>query len=72
MSPTSSDTFQFILGRRSIRVYAPGDVGEAAITQLLQAAMAAPSSRRKFMSAAMRHAAGASLGEGVFMSNTVH
>jgi len=43
MSPTSNDKFQFILGRRSIRVYAPGEVGEAAITQLLQAAMAAPS-----------------------------
>ena len=29
-------------------------------------------SRRKFLAAAMRHAAGASLGQGVFMSNTVH
>jgi nitroreductase len=47
MSPTSSDQFQFILGRRSIRVYAPGEVGEAAITQLLQAAMAAPSAVAK-------------------------
>ena len=47
MSPTSSDKFQFILGRRSIRVYAPGEVGEAAITQLLQAAMAAPSAVAK-------------------------
>ena len=43
MSPTSSDKLQFILGRRSIRVYAPGEVSEGAITQLLQAAMAAPS-----------------------------
>jgi len=42
-SLTPNDKLQFILGRRSIRVYAPGEVGEAAITQLLQAAMAAPS-----------------------------
>jgi nitroreductase len=43
MSLTPNDKLQFILGRRSIRVYAPGEVSEAAITQLLQAAMAAPS-----------------------------
>ena len=43
MTPTASEKFQFILGRRSIRVYAPGEVGEAAIAHLLQAAMAAPS-----------------------------
>jgi nitroreductase len=35
------------LSRRSIRVYAPGTVGEAEITQLLQAAMAAPSAVAK-------------------------
>jgi nitroreductase len=39
----AGDTFPFILGRRSIRVYAPGEVSEAAVLQLLQAAMAAPS-----------------------------
>ena len=43
MRITSDDKLQFILGRRSIRVYAPGDVGEEAINQLLQAAMAGPS-----------------------------
>ena len=40
---TPNEKIQFLLGRRSIRVYAPGDVGEAVIAQLLQAAMAAPS-----------------------------
>jgi nitroreductase len=43
MSLTQNDKLQFILGRRSIRVYAPGEVNEAVVTQLLQAAMAAPS-----------------------------
>ena len=43
MSPTTDNKLQFIFGRRSIRVYAPGEVSETAITQLLQAAMAAPS-----------------------------
>src|ERR1035441_6778882 len=47
MSLTPNDKLQFILGRRSIRVYAPGDVGEVAITQMLQAAMAAPSAVAK-------------------------
>ena len=47
MSLRASDKFQFILGRRSIRVFAPGEVGEAAITQLLEAAMAAPSAVAK-------------------------
>lgn len=43
MSATSNDRLQFILGRRSIRRYAAGDVGEAEVKQLLQAAMSAPS-----------------------------
>jgi nitroreductase len=43
MSPTTNDKLQFIFGRRSIRVYDPVEVNEAAVTQLLQAAMAAPS-----------------------------
>lgn len=47
MSMTSKDKFQFILGRRSIRVFSPGEVGEATMTQLLQAAMAAPSAAAK-------------------------
>ena len=41
------EQLQFIFGRRSIRVYQPGQVGEAAITKLLQAAMAAPSAVSK-------------------------
>ena len=44
---TSADKFNFLLGRRSIRVYAPGEVSEAQITRLLQAAMAAPSAVAK-------------------------
>ena len=45
--PTSHDFCQFILSRRSIRVYAPGEISEMVITQLLQAAMAAPSAVAK-------------------------
>ena len=47
MSAIPNDKFQFILGRRSIRVYAPGDVSETDVTQLLQAAMSAPSAVAK-------------------------
>ena len=47
MNTTSNDTLNFILGRRSIRVYSPGDVSEAAVTKLLEAAMAAPSAMTK-------------------------
>ncbi len=36
-----------ILGRRSIRVYSPGEVSEPAVTRLLEAAMAAPSAMTK-------------------------
>ena len=37
----------WLLGRRSIRVYKPGAVSERAITELLEAAMAAPSAVAK-------------------------
>jgi nitroreductase len=47
MSTTPDEELKFILGRRSIRVYAPGGVGESEITRLLQAAMAAPSAVAK-------------------------
>jgi nitroreductase len=47
MSTTSNDKLQFILSRRSIRAYRSGEVGETEITQLLQAAMAAPSAAAK-------------------------
>lgn len=47
MSTTTNAPLDLIFGRRSIRVYAPGDVSEAAVTQLLEAAMAAPSAMTK-------------------------
>jgi nitroreductase len=47
MSTTPDEKLKFILGRRSIRVYAPGQVSESEITRLLQAAMAAPSAVAK-------------------------
>ena len=37
----------FIFGRRSIRVYAPGEIDDATVTRLLEAAMAAPSAMTK-------------------------
>jgi nitroreductase len=43
----STDTLSYIFGRRSIRVYSPGDVGEPAVAKLLEAAMAAPSAMTK-------------------------
>lgn len=43
MSATLNNNLEFILGRRSIRAFAPGEINDATVTQLLQAAMAAPS-----------------------------
>jgi nitroreductase len=43
MNATPHDPLEFIFGRRSIRVFAPGEISDATVTQLLQAAMAAPS-----------------------------
>jgi nitroreductase len=43
MNPITNDPLQFLFGRRSIRVYAPGNIDDATVTRLLQAAMAAPS-----------------------------
>jgi len=37
----------FILGRRSVRVYSPGEVSDAAVKTMLEAAMAAPSAMTK-------------------------
>jgi nitroreductase len=48
MHPQVDDPLHFIFGRRSIKVYAPGDVSEPVVTQLLQAAMAAPSVGAKY------------------------
>jgi len=47
MSMTTDEKLSFIFGRRSIRVYAPGEVSEAMLTKLLEAAMAAPSAMTK-------------------------
>jgi nitroreductase len=47
MSLSSNDKLNFILGRRSVRVYAPGAVSEEMVTRLLEAAMAAPSAMTK-------------------------
>lgn len=47
MTLNSTEKINFILGRRSVRVYATGDVGDAAVKQMLEAAMAAPSAMTK-------------------------
>jgi nitroreductase len=47
MSTTTSEQLDLIFGRRSIRVYSPGEVSEPAVTKLLEAAMAAPSAMTK-------------------------
>jgi nitroreductase len=47
MSMTANDHLNLIFGRRSIRVYSPGEVSEAAVAKLLEAAMAAPSAMTK-------------------------
>jgi nitroreductase len=47
MNTTTSTGLDLIFGRRSIRVYSPGEVSEAAVTMLLEAAMAAPSAMTK-------------------------
>jgi nitroreductase len=44
---TNDQQLDLIFGRRSIRVYSPGEVSEAAVTKLLEAAMAAPSAMTK-------------------------
>jgi nitroreductase len=43
MSSSRRDALNFIFGRRSIRVYAPGDIPETDVQLMLEAAMAAPS-----------------------------
>ena len=47
MTTTTDSNLGFILGRRSIRVYSPGEVSEPVVTLLLEAAMAAPSAMTK-------------------------
>ena len=47
MSTDTKPNLAFLFGRRSIRVYAPGDVTDAQVQSLLEAAMAAPSAVAK-------------------------
>src|ERR1035437_4901282 len=47
MSTTTDQQLDLIFGRRSIRVYSPGEVSEPALTKLLEAAMSAPSAMTK-------------------------
>jgi nitroreductase len=47
MSTSTPDNLSFIFGRRSIRVYSPGEIDQSTVTRLLEAAMAAPSAMTK-------------------------
>jgi len=47
MSADRDNKLGFIFGRRSIRVYSPGEISEETVTRLLEAAMAAPSAMTK-------------------------
>jgi nitroreductase len=47
MNTNLDETLGFIFGRRSIRLYSPAAVDEAAVQRLLEAAMAAPSAAAK-------------------------
>jgi len=47
MSTSTPDNLSFIFGRRSIRVYSPGEIDNNTVTRLLEAAMAAPSAMTK-------------------------
>jgi nitroreductase len=47
MTTTTDNNTDFILARRSIRVYSPGEVSAPVVTKLLEAAMAAPSAMTK-------------------------
>jgi nitroreductase len=47
MSAFNEGKLGLIFGRRSVRVYTPGEVSDAAVVSLLEAAMAAPSAMTK-------------------------
>ncbi len=47
MKPNAPDVLSFIFGRRSIRLYAPGEINTETVTELLKASMAAPSAMTK-------------------------
>jgi nitroreductase len=44
---TTNSALNLIFGRRSIRIYAPGEIEDSTVTRLLEAAMAAPSAMTK-------------------------
>jgi nitroreductase len=47
MSPILSGNLGLIFGRRSVRIYTPGEIAPETVTTLLEAAMAAPSAMTK-------------------------
>jgi len=47
MSGTIADPIEFILGRRSIRSFLPGEIDATVVRKILEAAMAAPSAMAK-------------------------
>lgn len=47
MQTQSDSKLDLIFGRRSVRVYSPGEIHDATVTRLLEAAMAAPSAMTK-------------------------
>lgn len=47
MTQENYENLRFIFGRRSIRIYSPGEISEQLVTKLLEAAMAAPSAMTK-------------------------
>ena len=48
MKTSEDERLGFIFGRRSIRVYSPGEVSDEKVQKLLAAAMAAPSASAKY------------------------
>jgi nitroreductase len=44
---TTIDPLNLIFGRRSVRIYAPGEIDDSTVKRLLEAAMAAPSAMTK-------------------------
>jgi nitroreductase len=47
MRVSSDEKLALIFGRRSIRIYSPGEIADETVTKILEAAMAAPSAMTK-------------------------
>ena len=47
MTATTENKLEWLLGRRSIRVYSPGEISANEVAKMLEAAMAAPSAMTK-------------------------